>query len=89
MKRMEVPALAMIIIVWLGAQAEAQTPCPELVRLRSVATKAWKQAMRAPPSERCGALYAAERYIMPPWPQRRHSNTQMTIASHATFLSHC
>jgi hypothetical protein len=59
MKRMEVPALAMIIIVWLGAQAEAQTPCPELVRLRNVATKAWKEAMRAPPSERCGALYHA------------------------------
>src|SRR5205814_10009509 len=25
---------------------------------------------------------------MRPWPRRRHSNTQITIASHATFLSH-
>jgi hypothetical protein len=54
-----VPAFAMIAIVWLGVQAEAQTPCPELVRLRNAATEAWKQAMRAPPSERCGALYRA------------------------------
>src|SRR2546430_5324571 len=26
---------------------------------------------------------------MPPWPRRRHSNTQITIASHARFLSQC
>src|SRR5258708_23229604 len=49
----------MIATIWLGVQAEAQTPCPELVRLRSAATEAWKQAMRVPPSERCGALYHA------------------------------
>jgi hypothetical protein len=54
-----VPAFTMIAIVGLGVQAEAQTPCPELVRLRNAATEAWKQAMRAPPSERCGALYHA------------------------------
>ena len=54
-----VPAFTMIAIVWLGVQAEAQTPCPELVRLRNAATEAWKQAMRVPPSERCGALYHA------------------------------
>jgi hypothetical protein len=54
-----VPALTMIAIVWLGVQAEAQTPCPELVRLRNAATEAWKEAMRVPPSERCGALYQA------------------------------
>src|SRR6202011_1548203 len=53
------PAFTMIAIVWLGVQVEAQTPCPELVRLRNAATEAWKQAMRAPPSERCGALYHA------------------------------
>ena len=53
------PAFTMIAIVWLGVQAEAQTPCPELVRLRNAATEAWRQAMRAPPSERCGALYRA------------------------------
>ena len=54
-----VPAFTMIAIVWLGVQAEAQTPCPELVRLRSAATEAWKEAMRVPSSERCGALYHA------------------------------
>src|ERR1700726_3788689 len=54
-----VPAFTMIAIVWLGVPAEAQTPCPELVRLRNAATEAWKQAMRASPSERCGALYHA------------------------------
>ena len=40
-----VPAFTMIAIVWLGGQAEAQTPCPELVRLRNAATEAWQQAM--------------------------------------------
>ena len=54
-----VPVFTMVAIVWLGVQAEAQTPCPELVRLRNAATQAWRQAMRAPPSERCGALYRA------------------------------
>ena len=54
-----VPPFTMIAIVWLGVQAEAQTPCPELVRLRSAATEAWKEAMRVSPSERCGALYHA------------------------------
>ncbi len=54
-----VPAFTMIAIVWLGVQAEAQTPCPELVRLRNAATEAWKEAMRVPPSQRCGALYHA------------------------------
>ena len=53
------PAFTMIAIVWLGVQAEAQTPCPELVRLRNEATEAWKEAIRVPPSERCGALYHA------------------------------
>ena len=54
-----VPAFTMIAIVWLGVQAEAQTPCPQLMQLRNAATEAWKKAMRAPPSERCGALYHA------------------------------
>jgi hypothetical protein len=54
-----VPAFTMIALVWLGVQAEAQTPCPELVRLRNAATAAWKEAMRGPSSERCGALYHA------------------------------
>jgi hypothetical protein len=54
-----VPAFTMIATVGLGIQVEAQTPCPELVQLRNAATAAWKQAMSAPPSERCGALYHA------------------------------
>src|SRR5947199_9489439 len=54
-----VPAFTMIAIVRLGVQVEAQTPCSELVRLRNAATETWKQAMRAPPSERCAALYQA------------------------------
>jgi hypothetical protein len=57
--RIGVPVLTMIAIVGLGVQAEAQTPCPEYLRLRSAATEAWKQAMRVPPSERCAALYHA------------------------------
>jgi hypothetical protein len=54
-----VPAFTLITIVGLGVKVEAQTPCPEYVRLRNAATEAWEQAMRAPPSERCGALYYA------------------------------
>jgi hypothetical protein len=55
----EVLAFTMIAIIGRGVPVEAQTPCPELVRLRNAATEVWKQAMRAPPSERCGALYHA------------------------------
>jgi hypothetical protein len=77
------PAFAMIAIIGLGVQAEARTPCQEYLRLRNAATEAWKDAMRTPPSERCGALYHAS------LARRRHSSTQITIASHATFLSHC
>jgi hypothetical protein len=54
-----VPAFAMITIIGLGVEVEARTPCQEYLRLRNAATEAWKQAMRAPPSERCGALYHA------------------------------
>src|SRR2546423_7431587 len=53
------PAFAMITIIGLGVQVEARTPCQEYLRLRNAATEAWKQAMRAPPLERCGALYHA------------------------------
>ena len=53
------PVFTIIAIVGLGLQAEAQAPCPELVRLRNAASEAWKQAMSALPSERCGALYHA------------------------------
>lgn len=51
-----VPAFTMIAIVSLGVQAEAKAACSELVRLRNAATEGWKEAMRAPRSERCGAL---------------------------------
>jgi len=54
-----VPAFTIIAIVGLTVQAEAQEPCPEYLRLRNAASEAWTQAMRAPPSERCGALYHA------------------------------
>jgi len=61
MMRIGVPAFTLIAIISLGVQAEAQPPCPELVRLRNAATDAWKDAMRAPASERCGALHGASR----------------------------
>jgi len=63
-----VPAFTMIAIliaiigvamIGLAVQVEAKTPCPEVVRLRNAATAAWKRAMRAPQSDRCGALYQA------------------------------
>ena len=41
---------------WVQAQAHAQVPCPEVLRLRSAATETWKQAMRAPTSEHCRAF---------------------------------
>jgi hypothetical protein len=53
------PAIAMMTIIGLGVQVEAGTPCQEYLRLRNAATEAWKQAISAPPSERCGALYHA------------------------------
>jgi len=52
-------AFATIAIVGLSVQVKAQPPCPELIRLRNAATEAWKQAMRAPAPERCGALHQA------------------------------
>jgi hypothetical protein len=54
-----VPALAMMAIIGLGVRAEARAPCQDYLRLRNAATAAWQQAMRAPASERCGALYRA------------------------------
>jgi hypothetical protein len=59
MRLIGMPAFTMIAIFGLGVQAEAQAPCQELVRLRNAASESWKQAMRVPPSERCGALYRA------------------------------
>ena len=48
----------MIALLGFCIQVNAQTPCPEVLRLRNAATEAWKQAMKAP-SARCGALYHA------------------------------
>lgn len=53
------PAFALIAMIGLGVRAEARAPCQEYLRLRNAATETWKQAVRAPPSERCGALYHA------------------------------
>jgi hypothetical protein len=54
-----VAAFTLVIVSLSGVPAEARTPCPELIQLRNAATAAWKQAMRAPAPERCGALNQA------------------------------
>jgi hypothetical protein len=54
-----VAAFTMIALAGLAVQAEARTPCQEYLRLRNAATEVWKQAMRAPPSERCAVLHHA------------------------------
>jgi hypothetical protein len=59
MKLIRVLAFTMIAIASLGVQVKARTPCQEYLQLRNSATEAWKQAMRAPQSERCEALYYA------------------------------
>jgi hypothetical protein len=59
MKLIGVPAFTMIVTVWFGVQAEAKAPCAEYLRLRNAASEAWKEAMRAPPPGRCGALHHA------------------------------
>jgi hypothetical protein len=52
-------AFTMVALVGLTVQAEAQTPCQDYLRLRNAASEAWKQAMRAPRSDRCEALNGA------------------------------
>jgi len=56
MTRIGLPAFTMIALVSLGVQAEAKAPCQQYLQLRNAATKAWKAAMGAPPSQRCGAF---------------------------------
>jgi hypothetical protein len=51
-----VAAFTMMALVGLAVPAEAWTPCQEYLQLRNAASEAWKQAMRAPRSERCGAF---------------------------------
>jgi ElaB/YqjD/DUF883 family membrane-anchored ribosome-binding protein len=51
------PAAVLAVLALLGPciQANAQTPCPELVRLRADAQEALKESRIAPPFERCYA----------------------------------
>ena len=48
-------------LVGFAIQANAQTPCPELERLRSEATEVSKQVARDPVSIRCGSYYRLAR----------------------------
>ncbi len=54
-----VAAFTMFALVGLTVQAEAQMPCQDYLRLRNAASEAWKQAMRAPKTDRCEALSRA------------------------------
>jgi hypothetical protein len=45
-------AFTMMTIVGLSVQVEARAPCQEYLRVRNAATDAWKQAMKAPASDR-------------------------------------
>jgi hypothetical protein len=47
------PAFTIIALLGFCIQANAQAPCPELARLRSVAQEALKQSRTVPASERC------------------------------------
>jgi hypothetical protein len=49
------PALAITVSLGISAQANAQTLCPELTRLRGEAQEVLKQSRRVPQSERCYA----------------------------------
>jgi hypothetical protein len=53
MTRVRIPAYAVLVLLGLGIQANAQAPCPELVRLRSEAQLALKQSRIVPTAERC------------------------------------
>jgi hypothetical protein len=59
MTLIRVPICTMIAMAWLGGQAQAQPPCPEVIQLRDAATMAWKEAMSARRPERCGTLNRA------------------------------
>jgi hypothetical protein len=47
------PILAIIALLGFCIEANAQAPCPELIRLRSEAQEAQKQSRASPASERC------------------------------------
>ena len=59
LRRVPAFGFTFIAIVGLTVQAQAQGPCPEYLRLRNAASEAWKQAMRVPRWELCGALHHA------------------------------
>jgi hypothetical protein len=48
-------------LVGFGIPANAETPCPELERLRSEATEASKQVQRDPETVRCGSYHRLAR----------------------------
>ena len=51
--------LATILLASFAQQAGAQTLCRDLIELRNAANTAWKQALKAPASERCFVLNQA------------------------------
>ena len=51
--RTRIPAVALIALLGLASHAVAQTPCPELARLRSEVAEALKHTRGAPTLERC------------------------------------
>jgi hypothetical protein len=53
--RTHIPALALMALVGFCSQANAQTRCPELTRLRNEAAGTSKQMSRALISDRCEA----------------------------------
>jgi hypothetical protein len=59
MTRQGVAAFTLVALFGLTVQAEAQTPCQNYLGLRNAASEAWKQAMRAPRSDRCEAFNRA------------------------------
>jgi hypothetical protein len=63
--RRGMPPLAIIALLGLCIQANAQPPCPELTRLRSEAQEALKQSRTVPASERCYRYVERVRAVSP------------------------
>jgi hypothetical protein len=53
MMQVRIPISAALALLGFCIHANAQTPCPELVRLRNEAQEALKQSMIASAAERC------------------------------------
>jgi hypothetical protein len=58
MRPIAISIFATLAIIGLALEAQA-APCQDYLRLRNEAAAAWRQAITAPPPERCGALYHA------------------------------